>query len=184
LSFCTDFSHQTHLSAPIVNNIPHANLKRRSRLTEASHDFVSPPHFHRAKNVFHATTNLFTIVFFLLVGQRRISITFFANSRNVTAFPQRRNKRAVSRIRLRKILRRTRLPLFLFASRGEKIQKFIVIVNRSVRDAIVADKFITTVRVHVILITKIPRIIFFRPTGVNVFAGFFVKDSGIPPLLI
>jgi hypothetical protein len=101
LSFYTNSSHQTHLSAPVVNNIPHANLKRRSRLTEASHDFVPPPHFHRAKNVFHATTNFFTIVFFLLVGQRRISICFFANSRNVTVFTQLRYKRDVSRIRLR-----------------------------------------------------------------------------------
>jgi hypothetical protein len=78
LSFYTNSSHQTHLSVPIVNNIPHANLKRRSRLTDVSHDFVSPPHFHRAKNVFHATTNFtfLVIVFFLLVGQRRISIGF------------------------------------------------------------------------------------------------------------
>jgi hypothetical protein len=42
-------------------------------------------------------------------------------------------------------------------------------------NAIVADKFITNVRGHVILITNITRVIFFRPPGVNVFVRFFVR---------
>jgi hypothetical protein len=91
LSFCTDSSHQTHLSALIVNNIPHAHLKRRARLTEASHDFVSHPHFHRAKNVFHATTNFTFLRLFSFCssvnGGFRLAFRKFAECHRVPAAP-------------------------------------------------------------------------------------------------